>query len=168
MLTTERLLLRKPRLEDAEALLAAYSDPETMRYIGDGSTTDIEGMRAGIEKWLARWDATGIGFFVLEHDGVVVGRAGFLVWDPETWTISELDDGSEVELGWTLIREHWGYGYATEAAVALRDWTDRSRLISLIQHGNERSERVAERIGERYERDVVVRGVPTRLYSIER
>jgi RimJ/RimL family protein N-acetyltransferase len=38
----------------------------------------------------------------------------------------------------------------------------------LIQHGNERSVRVAEKLGERYERDVEVRGVRTRLFSLER
>jgi RimJ/RimL family protein N-acetyltransferase len=168
LIKTERLVLRKPRLEDAEALLTAYSDPETMRYIGDGSTTDLAGMCAAIEKWLARWEANGIGFFVIENAGRVVGRAGFLVWDPETWAITELDERSEVELGWTVIREHWGNGYATEAARALLDWTDRRRLISLIQHGNERSVRVAEKLGERYERDVEVHGVQTRLYALER
>ena len=80
----------------------------------------------------------------------------------------EPDEGSEVELGWMLIRDHWGHGYAAEAALALLDWTDRRRLVSLIQHGNERSVRVAEKLGERYERDVEVRGVPTRLFSLER
>jgi len=168
MIETERLLLRMPRIEDAEALLAAYSDPETMRYIGDGTTTDLDGVRTAIEKWLARWEANSIGFFVLERDGQILGRAGFLVWNPATWTITTLDDDSEVEIGWTLSREHWGNGYATEAALALRDWTDRRRLISLIQHGNERSVRVAEKLGERYERDVEVMGVGTRLYVFER
>jgi RimJ/RimL family protein N-acetyltransferase len=170
LLTTERLLLRKPRLDDADELVAAYSDPETMRYIGDGSTIDLAGTKAAIEKWLARWDANGLGFFVLERrdDRRIVGRAGFLVWDSETWTVSELDDRSEVEIGWTLARAHWGHGYATEAALALRDWTDRRRLISLIQHGNERSVRVAEKLGEHYERDVEVRGMPTRLFALDR
>ena len=112
-----------PRVEDAEALVEAYADRETMRYIGDGSTADVAGVRVAIEKWLARWDADGIGFFVLERG---------------------------------------------EAARALLEWTDRARLISLIQHGNERSVRVAEKIGERYERDVVVRGMVTRLYAIDR
>jgi RimJ/RimL family protein N-acetyltransferase len=157
-----------PRLEDADALLPAYADPGVMQHIGDGSTTDLAGMRTAIEKWIARWDANGIGFFVLERDGIVVGRAGFLVWDPETWTVSEPSERSEVELGWMLIRTHWGNGYATEAALALRNWIDRERLISLIQHGNERSVRVAEKIGASYERDVVVRGVPTRMYALER
>ena len=108
--------------------------------------------------------------FSLERreDGRVLGRAGFLRWDPGTWQVG----GDEVELGWLLAREHWGRGYATEAALTLRDWAfdeqGLTRLISLIQHENVRSIRVAERVGERYERDVEVRGKPTRLYSLER
>jgi RimJ/RimL family protein N-acetyltransferase len=170
LIETERLILRKPRLDDAEALVEVIGDPETMRYIGDGSTGDLAAAEGAIEKWLARWDANGLGFFVLERreDSRFVGRAGFLVWDPETWTISEVGERSEVEIGWTLARAHWGRGYATEAALALLDWTDRRRLISLIQHGNERSVRVAEKLGEHYERDVEVRGVPTRLFALER
>jgi RimJ/RimL family protein N-acetyltransferase len=141
-----------------------------MRYIGDGSTTDLAGTRAAIETWLERWDANGIGFFALERHAErdVVGRAGFLVRNPETWEIEVLDARSEVELGWSVVRAHWGHGYATEAALALRDWTERRRLVSLIQHGNERSVRVAEKIGERYERDVVALGIQTRVYSLER
>lgn len=170
MIETDRLLLRKPRDEDAPGLLEAFADPEAMRYIGDGSTTDLAGAEEAVERWLERWDAWGIGMLVVERteDGRVLGRAGFLRWDPETWEIG----GSETELGWGLAREHWGHGYATEAAVALCDWALRerglTRLISLIQHGNVRSFRVAEKLGERYERDVEVRGKPTRLYSLER
>lgn len=170
MIETVRLLLRQPRLDDAPALLEAFADPEAMRYIGDGSTADLAGAEEAVERWLARWEAWGIGMFVLERteDARVLGRAGFLRWDPETWEIG----GSETELGWGLAREHWGHGYATEAALALRDWgfdeRGLDRLISLIQHGNVRSFRVAEKLGERYERDVQVRGKPTRLYSVER
>jgi RimJ/RimL family protein N-acetyltransferase len=170
MIRTERLLLRKPRTEDAAGLLEAFADPEAMRYIGDGSTTDLAGAERAVERWLERWNAWGVGMFVLERaeDSRLLGRAGFLRWDPATWEIG----GSETELGWGLAREHWGQGYATEAALALRDWAFErrglSRLISLIQQGNLRSVRVAEKLGERYERDVEVRGMPTRLYSVER
>jgi RimJ/RimL family protein N-acetyltransferase len=176
-LVTERLVLRLPRLEDAHDLVAAYSDPETMRFIGDGSTTDLAGTEAAIATWLARWDASGLGFCCLERreDGRVLGRAGFLVWDGDAWetgVLGELGSRAELEIGWTLAREHWGRGYATEAATALRDWAfgerGLTRLISLIQHGNERSVRVAEKLGERYERDVEVKGIATRLYAVER
>jgi ribosomal-protein-alanine N-acetyltransferase len=167
LIETERLVVRKPRLEDAAALVEAISDPETMRYIGDGSTGGLAAAERTIARWLERWDESGVGQFVVERrdDGRFVGRAGFLVWDPESW---EPAPTGETEIGWTMVRSLWGNGYATEAALALRDWTDRPRLISLIQHGNEASVRVAEKIGERYERDVVVRGVQTRMYSLER
>jgi RimJ/RimL family protein N-acetyltransferase len=170
LIETERLVLRQPRPEDAPGLLEAFADPEAMRFIADGSTTDLAGAEAAVERWLERWDAWGIGMFVVERteDGRVLGRAGFLRWDPETWEIG----GSETELGWGLAREHWGHGYATEAALALRNWAlgERAltRLISLIQPANLRSVRVAEKLGERYEQDVEVRGLRTRLYSLER
>lgn len=151
-------------------MLEVVGDAETMRYVGDGSTTDLDGARRAIRRWLERWEESGIGQFVAERreDGRFVGRAGFLVWDPAIWMPCALDEHAEVEIGWAISRALWGKGYATEAALALRDWTDRARLISLIQHGNERSVRVAEKIGERYERDVDVRGVRTRLYALDR
>ena len=49
------------------------------------------------------------------------------------------------------MRAHWGYGYATEAAAAIRDWADEARsidlLVSLISSDNVRSQRVAKRLG---------------------
>ena len=167
MIETDRLVLRLPRTEDASDLAAAYSDPEAVHYIGDGTTSTLAEVEAVIPRWLERWEQWGVGFFSLERrdDGRVLGRAGFLRWDPETWEIG----GSETEIGRMVAREYWGHGYATEAALALRDWALRerglTRLISLIQHGNLRSVRVAEKLGERYEGDVVVRGKPSWLYS---
>jgi RimJ/RimL family protein N-acetyltransferase len=177
VIETERLLLRKPRLEDVDDYEAPYADPEVMRYLGDGSTATRERIEAGIPRWLAHWEANGIGLCSMESraTGRVVGRTGFLVWDTGDWTVStfaEAGDRADVEIGWMVAREHWGHGYATEAALALRDWAlgERAltRLISLIQHENLRSVRVAEKLGELYERDVEVRGQPTRLYSLER
>ena len=168
MIKTDRLFLRLPRPEDAADLAAAYAEPETVRYIGDGMTSTLDDVEAVIPQWLEGWDLWGVGFCSLERreDARVLGRAGFLRWDPETWEIG----GSETEIGWLLGQEHWGRGYATEAALALRDWARRerglSRLISLIQHGNVRSVRVAEKLGECYERDVEVRGESTWLYAL--
>ena len=168
MIETERLVVRPPGPEDASELLAAFADPEAMRYIGDGSTTDLAGAEGAVVRWLEHWEAWGIGMFVVERreDGRVLGRAGFLRWDPETWEIG----GTETEIGWALAREHWGQGYATEAALALRNWAiaerGLTRLISLIQPGNVLSVRVAEKIGETLELEVVVRGRPTLLYSM--
>jgi RimJ/RimL family protein N-acetyltransferase len=61
----------------------------------------------------------------------------------------------ELEIGWTVLREFWNQGYATEAAAACRDHAfgelGRDRLISLIARENTPSIRVAEKIGESLE-----------------
>lgn len=169
-LETERLLLRLPRPEDAKALVEAIADPETMRYIGDGRTGDLSAAERTIARWRKSWDESGFGHMVAERrdDGRFVGRAGFLLWNPETW---EPAMHGETEIGWTIVRALWGRGYATEAALALRDWAiaerGLTRLISLIQVGNVASVRVAAKIGETLEREIVVGGRPTLLYSVQ-
>jgi RimJ/RimL family protein N-acetyltransferase len=149
LIETERLKLRKPRLEDADDLLAYMGDAEVVRWIhaepGDRATAV-----AAIERWLAAWDANGIGHFVVVRAGRVLGRAGFMVWDRIAWTPSSFADAGEnaaVELGWALAREHWGHGYATEAALAAREWIDREGVVSIIGVDNARSQRVAEKLG---------------------
>ena len=130
-----------------------------MRYIGgtDGAASQ------SIDRFLERWEANGFGQYAIERrdDGAFLGRLGLLVGTGGTGgasTLPEAGDASEVELGWALLRDHWGRGYATEAAAAVRDatWTDLDpeRLVSLIHPDNARSIRVAERLGARFERDV--------------
>lgn len=178
MIETDRLRLRKPTLEDVDAILEAHGDPEVMRYIGDGTAQDRAGVAAWIERALQRWDADGFGQLVVERrgDDRVLGRSGFLVWSSETWqtgTRAELGDAAIVEVGWILAREHWGHGYAPEAAAACRDHgfgvLGLERIHSLIAHGNDRSVRVAEKIGERYLRDVERGpGWTAQLFAVDR
>jgi RimJ/RimL family protein N-acetyltransferase len=150
-LETERLVLRLPRLEDADAAAGHLGDPEVMRFLG-GETVPREHVRAVVRRWLDQWDQNGVGKFVLERrsDRVFVGRVGLNLYDPQTWTWVLGGEG-QPELGWTVAREHWGHGYATEAAHAVRDWArcERGieRLISLIAPTNLRSQRVAEKLG---------------------
>ena len=149
MIATERLILRKPRIEDAADLAVAYADPETVRFIGDGSTATLEEVEEGIEQWLERWESWGLSLFSLERreDRRVLGRVGFLLWDPETWEVG----GSEVELGWLLGREHWGHGYATEAASAVLAHAfgplGLAEVVAFTVPANLRSRRVMERLG---------------------
>jgi RimJ/RimL family protein N-acetyltransferase len=70
-------------------------------------------------------------------------------WTPSTW--AKAGSHAQPELGWALTRAHWGHGYATEAAAAIRDWAHErrniDRLVSLISPDNVRSQRVAKRLG---------------------
>ncbi len=168
-LETERLVLRKPRLEDAEAAFEYLGDPEVMRFIGS-ETVPLEDCRDVVQEWLERWQANGFGQFVVERreDGRFLGRIGMIVWDARTWshtTAPEAGAHGQPELGWALVRAHWGHGYATEGARAVRDWARSElrigRLISLIHPDNAASARVAERLGARPEETVQLEsGVP--------
>jgi RimJ/RimL family protein N-acetyltransferase len=176
-LVTERLLLRPARPEDAEPYHQIWGDEETARFVGGTKRrSEVEAM---IERMARHWEWYGIGLFTVEHrdEGHVLGRVGLLVWDPERWlngSHERLEGPLETEIGWTLGRRHWGRGYATEAALACREWAlgelGLKRLISLIARPNTASIRVAEKIGERFERDVVGGFFrhPVGLWSLER
>jgi RimJ/RimL family protein N-acetyltransferase len=117
----------------------------------------IEEARAMIEGAVRSWEIDGLGPFILETaatDRQVVGQAGLMIFDRRDWTPStwaKAGSHAQPELGWALIRAHWGKGYATEAAAAIRDWAYESRaierLVSLISPDNIRSQRVAKRLG---------------------
>jgi RimJ/RimL family protein N-acetyltransferase len=176
MIETERLLLRPAEERDAEALLRQLEDAEVMRYISGGETGTLEDAVAQVERMKNQWQEDGFGRFVVVRraDGAVVGKVGPLVWDSATWrngTRREFGDRSEIELGWTFERAAWGNGFATEAALAARDWALREvrprRLISLIHPENARSMRVAERIGEGYQHDVeTASGITVQLWAL--
>jgi len=67
LIETERLLLRKPRVADAADLAVAYSDPEVMRFIGDGSTASLAEIEDEIRQWLERWESWGMSLYSLER-----------------------------------------------------------------------------------------------------
>jgi [ribosomal protein S5]-alanine N-acetyltransferase len=174
VIETERLFLRRPSLDDVEDLLVVYSDPEVVRFIG-GESAERADVEDGIRTWLERWADDGFSQLVAvrRDDGRALGCISLNAWDPATWSIgtrAEIGDAAEVELGWKLARDVWGGGYATEGAFAARAWAVREvrlrRLISLIHPENTRSLRVAERLGERYERDVMLEGgSPAQLWT---
>jgi RimJ/RimL family protein N-acetyltransferase len=176
-LETNRLLLRAPVQDDAEALAPMYGDPEVMRYVGDGRTLTRSETERSVKRMIERWNADGFGLFttVRKGDDAVIGRVGLLVWNTETWEpttrAESAESPSEVEVGYTLGREFWGQGYATEAAGAVRDYAlgelSANRLIALIIHGNTASENVARKLGLDYERDVMLGRRPAQLFALD-
>ncbi len=156
MIETERLLLRMPVAEDAEAALELITDPIAMEFIGGVHPEAAADPGFVVRRWLERWDDNGCGPFsiVRREDGRWLGRTGLLVWDVRTWTqttFANAGEHAQLELGWALAREHWGQGYATEAVRAAREWAYRERvverLVSLVAPANVRSQRLAKRLG---------------------
>ena len=156
-LYTERLCLRVPASQDAEDLYDLFADAEVMQGLGKEPVSAVEEVQAVIEGMIGGWRTDGLGAFVLETaatDRQVVGQAGLMIFDTRDWTPSTWTNAgshAQPELGWALTRTHWGHGYATEAAAAIRNWAyerpNIDRLVSLISPDNVRSQRVAERLG---------------------
>jgi len=106
----------------------------------------------------------GSGMWALEHKetGAFIGVVGFAA--PEGWP--------GFELAWTLVRGHWGHGYATEGARTALAYAftvlDKDCVISLIHPENRASIRVAERIGERLQGRINHLGREMLCYGIDR
>jgi RimJ/RimL family protein N-acetyltransferase len=175
VLETERLLLRAPVHEDADALAPMYADPEVMRFVGDGIALTRGETDRSVRRMIDAWEADGFGLFttVRKADETVIGRVGLIVWNPETWQVTRAaaNGPTELEVGYTLGRDFWGRGYATEAAAAARDFAlnqlGADRLIALIIHGNEASENVARKLGLEYERDIVLGSRDAQLFALD-
>jgi aminoglycoside 6'-N-acetyltransferase len=153
-LVTERLLLRRSRPEDAEAISAYRSDPEVHRYQG-WDRTDAEGVRAEIVEMTGRAPGEPGGWIQFSVDeretGGLVGDIGISPADGEPGVI---------KIGYTMSPAFQGRGYATEAVGALIDYAFDTLGADIVRAyasaENIASIRVAEKVGmrlmERYER----------------
>lgn len=139
-LRTARLVLRPLRAEDFEPY-CVFLASQRSQFMG--------GPYGGWAAWgmfcheIACWDMFGHGGLLIERlaDGAGMG-------------VVEVNDGPlfpEKELGWMLYEGFEGQGYATEAAMALRDWAfDEAGLTTLVSYfdpDNHRSMAVAKRLG---------------------
>jgi RimJ/RimL family protein N-acetyltransferase len=142
-LETARLILRPTRLEDFEGWAAFMGDTETMRFMG-GTQPRSMAWRA-MMTMAGAWSLDHPSMFsVIEKaTGRWVGRLG--PWMPDGWP------GTEV--GWGIVRECWGRGYAGEGASAAIDWAFEhfgwTEVIHVIGTGNVASQAVARKLGSR-------------------
>jgi len=163
-LDTPRLRLRPFSAADVPAYEAMCADAEVMRYIGAGQPQTPEEAWRSIAIFLGHWQLRGYGMWALEHrdSGSLLGRVGFI--DPPGWP--------GFELGWLLAREHWGHGYAREAAAAALqhafEGLQRERVISLIRPQNRRSIAVAEALGCRFAERIELMGGEALVYEVRR
>ena len=143
VLETERMSLRRLTMDDVDNMLGIYSDPVAMEHFP--STRDRDGTIEYLERTLARYEEDGHGFWacIRKSDGEYLGNCGVLK--------QEVEGEFELEVGYQFLRKHWGKGYATEAAIACRDYAfehlGADPVISMIAPANEPSQRVAQRNG---------------------
>ncbi|MGB0506214.1 MAG: GNAT family N-acetyltransferase [Pikeienuella sp.] len=137
---TERLILRPNRAEDFEAYAAFYAtERATLR--GGVKSRDEAWVQFAAE--IGHWTLRGYGFWAVEEKatGAYVGQVG--CYYPEGW--------AQPEIGWLMMAGFEGKGYAYEAALCARayayDVLGWEQAASCISVGNDRSIRLAERMG---------------------
>ena len=168
IIETERLLLCHFTAFDEQNLGSLLGDPDVMEF-SLGVKTPIEIKTWLKERLLGQERDPSIGLFavLLKENEQFIGYCGFVEYQ-------DLGGQPETEIGYRLVKSEWGKGYATEAALAARDYgfgvLNRVRLVALIDPGNHRSIAVAEKIGMRFEKEVVMEGYTysDHLYSLVR
>jgi RimJ/RimL family protein N-acetyltransferase len=161
-LVTDRLLLRRWRQDDLDALAEVFALPEVWEFpFGRGLTR--EETATWLNRFLEEWERDGYGMYALELRGTdrLIGLAGLRL---ATW-FSEIR--GEVEIGWRLRPDCWGHGYATEAAmVSLRVGfaeLGAERIVAVVEPANAASLRLAGRLGMHSVRAVVEPGLKKTL-----
>jgi RimJ/RimL family protein N-acetyltransferase len=160
VIETDRLLLRPLSPADLDEVVAMHAMPDVVRTMG---TFAPSRMIARLEQNEQEWRERGHGLMaVVERDtGRFLGRSGLKYW-PQF---------GETEVGWVLRADVWGRGFATEAGRACVEWgfgtLDLPYLTAMIVPGNDRSIRVADRLGMRPLRGDVLFDLPVVVYFLE-
>jgi ribosomal-protein-alanine N-acetyltransferase len=141
LLATERLLLRKPRAEDAPLIFAAYAqDPDVTRYLTFRPHRDLNETHEAIGRFLENWrtEKSYCWLIFRRDDEELVGA------------ISAREDQG-INLGYLLARPFWGQGFMSEALSAIGEWAFSVPLVfrvwAVCDLENEASARLLERIG---------------------
>jgi RimJ/RimL family protein N-acetyltransferase len=158
VLETERLRLREWRAEDFPAFADFWADETTARFVGGTCSRDDAWRRMSL--YAGHWLLRGYGEWAIEEraSGRFAGYCG--PWNLEGWP--------EPEISWGLVKAFHGRGYATEAARRARTYAYEElgwpTAVSFIAAENIASQRVAERLGARYEGTAELRGHPVGVY----
>lgn len=143
IIETERLVLRKLEQADFVDVCKLLQDPVVM-YAYEGAFSDQE-VQVWLDKQFGRYQQDGFGLWGIEEKktGELIGQCGI--------TYQEYDGRRVPEVGYLLRKEFWHQGYATEAAVACREYAFQTlgfdEVYAIIRDTNLASQKVALRNG---------------------
>ena len=161
---TARLVAERIRLADYDELCRMHRDPVTMATLGGVRSDDVT--RTFVEEKLEHWETHGHGtwMFRARQGRGFIGR-GLLEY-------IEVGGNRELELGYSVIAQQWGKGYASEMAAAIVaigfTVVEAGNIVSFTWPDNYASRRVMEKTGFSFERDIVHVGRPHVLYRMRR
>jgi len=163
VLKTKRLNARPISKEDFPFLMAIHSDPEIAKMMA--GTRTKEQVEKYLEQNVDEWNRSGFGTFIFfTPEGEFVGRAGLRAL--------EIDGEAVVELMYGLMPAFWNRGYATEMAQACVkyafDETTLTELVCFTLHENKASQRIMEKLGFVYEKEITHATLPHLFYRLRK
>lgn len=162
--TTERLVIRELSVEDIVSMYRIYQQPEVREFVDDIDDylqEEIEKHKAYIKNVYSFY---GYGFWGIfsRETGELIGRCGI--------QNSEINGRFEIELGYLLNIDHWGYGYALECIKSVLEYAFYElhipRIVAIIDKKNSRSAKVAMHVGMKLEEEIYHKGRNCDLYVI--
>jgi RimJ/RimL family protein N-acetyltransferase/uncharacterized damage-inducible protein DinB len=146
ILETERLVVRRVTIDDAEFMLGLLNEPSWLRFIGDKGVRTIEDARGYILSGpVESYGRFGFGLYMTlqKSDGARIGLCGLL----------KRDTLPDVDIGFALLPAYWGKGYALEAAAAVMEHARTAhglrRVVAITNPENERSIQLLAKLGMR-------------------
>lgn len=162
MIDTPRLQGRELRLEDYSFLRRLHSDPLAMSELG--GTRDESKTKENLEWNLNQWSSHGFGLWIFstKGNGLLIGLVGIRK--------IEFLGKFEPDLAFMLLPEFWNLGFASEASQAVISVAFQkfhvSSIIAKTRTSNFASQRVIQKLGFTFEREVVDFGYPHFQYRI--
>jgi [ribosomal protein S5]-alanine N-acetyltransferase len=155
VLSTERLVLRHLRADDADFILELLNEPSFIRNIGDKGIRTVDGARDYIVEGPVRsYEKFGFGLFAVElkETREPIGMCGLI----------KRDSLEDVDVGFAFLPKYWSKGYAYESASAVMDWGRATfgldRIVAITDPENYGSIRVLEKLGLKFEKMITMPG----------
>lgn len=166
---TQRLLLRELMPSDEEGMFVLDSDAEVHRYLGNKPISSTEQARKAIETIRQQYRTHGIGRWAV----VEKTSEEFIGWAGLKFLHGPINGHTDFyELGYRLIRNYWGLGYATEAACAALDYGFETMMLDVVygmtMKDNSASRKVMDKVGFIYVDTFDLNGDPHAWYERRR
>ena len=144
---SSRLILRPMSKSDFSFMRELHSSAEVMNYIGSGLVRSEEQTSAGMERALQiEIEDSRLGSWIVIEKESTKAIGNLIIRHPST---NEPQAG--LEIGYSFLPEHWGKGFATEAAAAMvsyaKQYFGNVRMVALIEPSNSASRKILEKIG---------------------
>lgn len=158
---TQRLIIRNFNPEDIPHYAKIVSDPDVMRFIGDGKPQSFNQAKDYIESNIENFNKTGWSRFAIElkETGELIGFCGYSIYN------------NELDFGWRYAKKHWRKGFGYEAAKAVLEIGLTNfkfkRIVCIFYPENVGSKRIIERLNFKFEKEINLFGKKVLQYVFE-